>query len=179
VAASGMELSIPISKVYLRAMRLPTSSDSRAADLDANMALKTGDSALITSITRWNRFSQQSCEKVIPPRLVASRAQSRLKQGPKNGRREVNPVALRRPCHKLRRPRYKPRRSPPNCPRHGRNICWFLGGAAMWIDSIDTMMHIEGQGEDGGSRVLAAMWLPSWQRAAAKIGATPKLQHRG
>jgi hypothetical protein len=47
----------------------------------------------------------------------------------------------------------------------------------MWIDLIDTMMHIEGQGEDGGSRVLAAMWLPSWQRAAAKIGATPKLQH--
>jgi hypothetical protein len=31
-------------------------------------------------------------------------------------------------------------------------------------------------GEDGGSRVLATMWLPSWQRAAAKIGATPKLQ---
>jgi hypothetical protein len=55
--------------------------------------------------------------------------------------------------------------------------CWFLGGAAMWIDLIDTMMHVEGQGEDGGSRVLAAMWLPSWQRAAAKIGATPKLQH--
>jgi hypothetical protein len=47
----------------------------------------------------------------------------------------------------------------------------------MWIDLIDTMMHTEGQGEDGGSRVLAAMWLPSWQRAAAKIGATPKLQH--
>jgi hypothetical protein len=49
----------------------------------------------------------------------------------------------------------------------------------MWIDLIDTMMHIEGQGEDGGSRVLAAMWLPSWQRAAAKIGATPKLQQVG
>jgi hypothetical protein len=46
----------------------------------------------------------------------------------------------------------------------------------MWIDLIDTMMHIEGQGEGGGNRVLAAMWLPSWQRAAAKIGATPKLQ---
>jgi hypothetical protein len=46
----------------------------------------------------------------------------------------------------------------------------------MWIDLIDTMMHIEGQGEGGGSRVLAAMWLPSWQRAAVKIGATPKLQ---
>jgi hypothetical protein len=46
----------------------------------------------------------------------------------------------------------------------------------MWIDLIDTMMHIEGQGEGGGSRVLAAMWLPSWQRAAAKIGATLKLQ---
>jgi hypothetical protein len=29
--------------------------------------------------------------------------------------------------------------------------CWFLGGAAMWIDLIDTMMHIEGQGEDEGS----------------------------
>jgi hypothetical protein len=43
----------------------------------------------------------------------------------------------------------------------------------MWIDLIDTMMHVEGQGEGG---VLAAMWLPSWQRAAAKIGATPKLQ---
>jgi hypothetical protein len=56
-------------------------------------------------------------------------------------------------------------------------VCWFLGGTAMWIDLIDTMMHIEGQGEGGGSRVLAAMWLPSWQRAAAKIGATPKLQH--
>jgi hypothetical protein len=37
----------------------------------------------------------------------------------------------------------------------------------MWIDLIDAMMHIEGQGEGGGSRV----------RAAAKIGATPKLQH--
>jgi hypothetical protein len=47
----------------------------------------------------------------------------------------------------------------------------------MWIDLIDTMMHVEGQGEGGESRVLAAMWLPSWQRAAAKIGATPKLQH--
>jgi hypothetical protein len=21
--------------------------------------------------------------------------------------------------------------------------CWFLGGAAMWIDLIDTMMHME------------------------------------
>jgi hypothetical protein len=60
-----------------------------------------------------------------------------------------------------------------------RPLCWFLGVAAMWIDLIDTTMHTEGQGEDGGSRVLAAMWLPSWQRAAAKIGATPKLQHVG
>jgi hypothetical protein len=40
-----------------------------------------------------------------------------------------------------------------------RRRCWFLGGAAMWIDLIDTMMHVEGQGEGGGSRVLAAMWL--------------------
>jgi hypothetical protein len=61
---------------------------------------------------------------------------------------------------------------------NGVGKCWFLGGAAMWIDLIDTMMHVEGQGEGGGSRVLAAMWLPSWQRAAAKIGATPKLQQK-
>jgi hypothetical protein len=40
----------------------------------------------------------------------------------------------------------------------------------MSIDLIDTIIHVEGQGEDGGGRVLAAMWLPSWQRAAAKIG---------
>jgi hypothetical protein len=49
----------------------------------------------------------------------------------------------------------------------------------MWINLIGTMMHVEGQGEGGGSRVLAAMWLPSWQRAAAKIGAAPQLQQCG
>jgi hypothetical protein len=29
----------------------------------------------------------------------------------------------------------------------------------MWIDLIDTMMHIEGQREGGGSRVLAAIYV--------------------
>jgi hypothetical protein len=24
-----------------------------------------------------------------------------------------------------------------------RVLCWFLGGAAMWINLIDTMMHVE------------------------------------